>query len=334
MNTPIKESAGRRAFFFLKLAVGVSLIAYLLSRMEVTGIVAAVRRYDMQVLLGGLALTLSSMLVAGLRWRMLIPQVGYLRLVRYSFIGQFYSLVLPGQIAGEAVKAWRISRGSGDAPRLVASVFIDRIVGLIALLLVAIIGIALARDELSRRFLLPAIGLIMALSAGLFLLRLPLAQTFLSAAISHMGSNYPKLRSFGDRLLLLSSAWVNCTRHPLRMICNMLLGILFQLIGVATFALLASGVGIDIAWAHWMWIVGATAIVTLLPLSVGGLGIREGALVLLLAQFNVSGEHAIALSLGIFSLTLAVALIGWMADVSDPPSPYSVRASHGGTTRA
>lgn len=323
----MKESARRRAFFFLKLAVGVSLIAYLLSRMEVADIVAAVRGYNVQIWLAGLALTLSSMLVAGLRWKMLIPQVGYFRLVRYSFIGQFYSLVLPGQIAGEAVKAWRISRGSSDAPGLVASVFIDRIIGLIALLLVAIIGIVLARDELSRRFLLAAIGLIMALSAGLFILRLPLAQTLLSGAISHVGSHYPKLRSFGDRLLLLSTAWVNCTRHPWRMICNMFLGILFQLIGVATFALLASGVGIDIAWVHWMWLVGVTAIVTLLPLSVGGLGIREGALVVLLAQFNVAGEQAIALSLAIFSLTLAVALIGWLADVSDPPSVKSPRLS-------
>lgn len=314
MNTSAKELSGRR-IFLLKLAVGVLLISYLLSNMDAAAIIAVFRSYDPSSLWGALALTLLSVLVAALRWKVLTPQVRYLRLVRYTFIGQFYSLVLPGQIAGEAVKAWRISRGSNDAPQLVTSVLVDRLMSLIALLLVTIIGIVLVRDELSRRFLLPSIALIVGLLSGLFILRVPFVRVSLSAVVSRTSSRYPKLKLLGERLLLLSTAWMNCTRQTWRLICNISLGILFQLIGVATFTLLADGIGIDIAWTHWMWITGVTAIVALLPLSIGGLGLREGALVALLTQFDIAGESAIALSLAIFSLTIVVALVGWFAEV-------------------
>jgi hypothetical protein len=94
-------------------------------------------------------------------------------------------------------------------------------------------------------------------------------------------------------------------------------GVLFQLLGVGVYLLLANNLGIEIATAHWMWMAGVAAIAVLLPLSVGGIGLREGTLVAMLAQFGIPGESSLALSLGIFAMVLLVASVGWIADVTD-----------------
>ena len=88
-------------------------------------------------------------LAAVLRWQLFVPQFGYVALLRLSFIGQFYAMLLPGQLAGEAVKAYRIAKGQAEKTKLVASVVIDRVVGTLALLLLGAIGLWLTPHAIS-----------------------------------------------------------------------------------------------------------------------------------------------------------------------------------------
>lgn len=306
-----------RMIFALKLVVGASLIGLLLGRMDGEAIVAAFQRYSPSALTAAVALTFVGISVASLRWKLLVPEVPYFRLLRYSLIGQFYSVVLPGQVAGEAVKAWRISRGAIDPARLVASVLIDRVVGLIGLLLVATAGIALSRDEFGGRLLVPMASLATALIVGLLALAIPSLFGIVSRFIRLVGASKPRLRDLAAKGLLFLEAWRDYARAPWRLTLSLIFGAIFQLLGVGIYMVLADSLGIEIDARHWMWIAGVTAIAVLLPLSVGGIGLREGALVALLAQFNVPGESALALSLGIFGMMLLVALAGWLADFTD-----------------
>jgi uncharacterized membrane protein YbhN (UPF0104 family) len=303
--------------FALKLLIGAALIGLLLARMDGHAIVLAFRRYDAATIGFATILTFLGIGVASLRWKLLIPEVPYLRLLRYSLIGQFYSVVLPGQVAGEAVKAWRISRGAVDPPRLVASVIIDRVVGLIGLLLVAIAGIALTRDAVAGRLLVPMLGLAGALLAGLFALTIPLVYRLVPRLVHHVGVRSPRLRLVAAKALLFLGAWRDYAQSPWRLTLSLVFGVLFQLLGVGVYLLLANNLGIEIATAHWMWMAGVAAIAVLLPLSVGGIGLREGTLVAMLAQFGIPGESSLALSLGIFAMVLLVASVGWIADVTD-----------------
>lgn len=321
-SEPRQQQSYRSRFIFaVKLAIGASLIGLLMARMDGRAIVTAFRRYDAATLSLAAALTFLGIGVASLRWKLLIPEFPYLRLLRYSLIGQFYSVVLPGQVAGDAIKAWRISRGAIDAPRLVASVLIDRVVALIGLLLVATAGIALARDAFAGRLLLPIASLASALVAGLFALAIPPVYRLASRFIHHAGAWAPRLRHIAANTLLFLGAWRDYARSPWRLTLSLIFGVIFQLLGVVIYILLAEHMGIEIAASHWMWISGVTAIVVLLPLSIGGIGLREGALVAMLSQFGIPGEVALALSLGIFGMMLLVAVAGWIADVTDRRQP-------------
>jgi len=119
------------------------------------------------------------------------------------------------------------------------------------------------------------------------------------------------------------SAWCDATSDLRAAAKSLVLGIVFQLIGVAIFSILALCLAIEIGWIDWMWIAGMTTIALLLPVTVGGLGIREGTLMVILAQYSVPGEKAIALSFGLLLLSAAVAFAGWIADMTESGRPAS-----------
>lgn len=306
----------------LKLVVGLALIGALLSRMDWTVLGSALRQYTPEALLAALMLTAISMLIAGLRWKMLATEIGFSRLLKFTLIGQFYSLVLPGQISGDAVRAWRISRGVENGARLAMSVLADRIVGLVALLLVSIAGIAFSTDEFARRLLFPVVGLTAGIIAFLLSLRLAIVRSALTRFITTVGNLVPGARILSEKLGSMISAWCDATDDLAGAAKSLALGIVFQLIGVAIFAILASCLAIELGWIDWMWISGATTIALLLPITLAGLGVREGTLMVVLAQYSVPGEKAIALSFGLLSLSAAAALAGWLADMTEA-SPSS-----------
>lgn len=315
MRTAINRRG--RVFFLLKLVIGSALIIVLLSRLDRAELVAALSRYDLPSLLGAALLTLLSFFVASARWKTLVPEVSFTRLFRFSLIGQLYSVLLPGQIAGEAVKAWRISRGATDGPKMVASVMIDRVIGLIALLAVGTVGAFGANDPLSRTVLYPLLAMLVVLLAGLFSLAFPPIYGLHSKILHGVGAKFGRLRGVTVKVLMLVTAWRNYTHSPGRLLLAFALGVVFQLLAVAIYTILASGLGIDLGTRQWMWIAAVTAIAVLLPLSIGGVGLREGALVALLGRFGVSGENAVALSLGLLLMMLMSAFAGWIADATD-----------------
>jgi uncharacterized protein (TIRG00374 family) len=84
------------------------------------------------------------------------------------------------------------------------------------------------------------------------------------------------------------------------------LSIVSHLFGVALYYFLALSVGIDIPFSAMGWIRSAALIVALLPVSLSGLGLREGAIFYLLGSAGVLGEKALAVSLLVFGVSVVM----------------------------
>lgn len=301
----------------LKVGVSVALLAVLLSRVDVSLVAISLERYRSSTLLSALALTLLGTLISALRWWILLPEVRYSQLLRYSFIGQFYAFVLPGQIAGEAVKAWRVSRGRADGPRIAASVMIDRLVGLNGLLLVGLVGLGISEYAITSRLLLPFTALLVVLSLILMLTSVPQVATIVSQTIMLTARRLRRLDPLAKVTSSFLTAWQTYCHAPVRLAISLLLGILFQLMVIGVYYLLASDLLINVALADWMWIVSITSVAVLLPVSIAGIGLREGALISCLTYLSVDGELAIALSIGVLTMMLASALLGGLMDIRE-----------------
>ena len=82
-------------------------------------------------------------------------------------------------------------------------------------------------------------------------------------------------------------------------------------------AILGTNLGIALPLVDWAWIVGVMSLAVLLPLTIGGIGLREGALIGCLGFAGVPSESAIALSFGIFAVTLSGALAGGAVEFAE-----------------
>ena len=113
----------------------------------------------------------------------------------------------------------------------------------------------------------------------------------------------------------------------------LLVGVAYQLAVVLAAFLAAHALGLDVSPTAALAFMPAVAIAQVLPISVGGLGIREGAFVLFLGPLGVPAGQAVALGLLVYGLNLAVSLLGAPAFAVgggtghvDEPAPSSSRA--------
>src|SRR3954447_19301505 len=138
----------------LRLAVSAALVAWILRRTPFQEVGAAFRSADLRFVLPALALQLLDTLVSVRRWRLLIraqggeaPSAG---LVRAYFTGIFFNNLLPSTIGGDTVRVIHTARSGVGRARALAIIFVDRFVGLLALMLFAVLG-ALASGRLTAR---------------------------------------------------------------------------------------------------------------------------------------------------------------------------------------
>ena len=94
------------------------------------------------------------------------------------------------------------------------------------------------------------------------------------------------------------------------LITNLITSVIYQLISALIFYLISVEFRLDLSYWTWCWITGLIAIASLIPLSIVGLGIREGTLIGVLTLFNAPLNTSVAISLVIYILSLQLAIIG------------------------
>jgi uncharacterized protein (TIRG00374 family) len=88
-----------------------------------------------------------------------------------------------------------------------------------------------------------------------------------------------------------------------------------QMISLMAAYSLATALGVDVGILELAWVVGAVRLLVVLPISPSGLGVREGALVVLLGAYGVRGDEALAFSLLSFATSeLLIGLIGGLVE--------------------
>jgi hypothetical protein len=249
------------------------------------------------------AITFFALLVQAYKTKVLLPERSVGAILRVSFISQIYSLVFLGQVGGEIAKAGYLLRSPGDLHRVVAAVVFDRVTGLIGLLILGLAGLLINTQHFD-----PVIAPTLAFTMAVLLAAL-LAMSFLNDASA------PRL--FGwlpDRINRLLRDTIQATHvfsSCLRtLVASIVMGVAFQGVVVANCAWLGAGLGIDLSLATWAVVICVMSLVLLLPISVGGIGLRDVTLVGLLGGWGVATERAFALSLALLGLQLAMVAVG------------------------
>lgn len=299
-----------RAVFVLRIALSGALLAVLVGEVPAPSLVPHLHRPALAWLMGGLAVTLAGIVLSTLRWQRVLQALGVRNRLRtllsHQLAGLFVGNFLPSTVGGDVVRVARLSAGTGESPTSFASVVLERVSGWFVLPLITLVAL-LAHPALLH------LGTASRVAVAISMATLG----FLVVGLAVAGS-----RRFGGRLahrsgLLRFAGAVHLglekfRRHPGAAVSVLLTGFAYQLVVVTAVWMGAEALGIRVGWVTLVAFFPAVAIAQVLPISVGGLGLREGALVLFLSRspLQVPEAQAITLGLLVYAMNLVVSLLG------------------------
>ena len=291
--------------FWLRVAVGLGLLTWIIRRTDLHALTIQVGPGLVLGIVGAVVSIAVAQGLAAWRWRVIIgpgaPPWGYL--YRLYLIGLFFSLFLPTSIGGDTVRAAAASTGSVNPGSAVASVLLDRIVGVLALIFYFILGVVI--DPSAFTHLAGAIGLRMPSGAKLTVAGLGLVVVL--AGVVVLARRSPAVRrAIGDgtRVTLLFA------RSPAALSAAMLLGFAVQGAYIVAWAALALGLGWSLPLGFLLFAVPFVSLAAMAPVTISGLGVREGAWLLLLAPRGIAGPDAVGYGLLYFLSVMLVAAAG------------------------
>jgi uncharacterized membrane protein YbhN (UPF0104 family) len=258
--------------------------------------------------------------VAGIRWAALARPLGFDYPRRFFvwrfFEGMFFNLCLPGSISGDVVKAYRI--GDTTSRRLLAgcSVLADRLTGLSALAVLGGAALAARKYDLSLPVTIVVAAALLAVVLAVFLV----AVSFLDRIVALVPEGSPgrgvlaQLLPYQQRPSVIAQAvaW----------------SFVVQAGGAVGVALSARALGVDQPLSVWFSVVPLVALLMVLPFNIGGFGVREESMKLLLAQEGVPSDEAVGVALLWGLSTIIIGLVGGVlflldrspASATEPPA--------------
>ena len=250
----------------------------------------------------GMLLLLGSMVLQAVRWWWLVRSqsipISLAEAIRLSWMGQFFSVLLPGATGGELVRAYYISQESATITSGVSTVLVDRAIGLYVLILLGapsvwLLGRAGGEFGAGVRQMGAAIVVILTiLTLGFLFLWWESTRAFMLRFIPARvrGSLQATLESYHAR--------------PRALLTAALLSVLSSTLYLITFLMASRSLGLSIGWQVIFLVVPLVTIANSLPLAPGGVGVAETTSFLLFSQFGVAQGAAIMLLVRLWIMLL------------------------------
>lgn len=293
---------------------GLILLGLLFWKLDTSEVFSAIKRIAPSFLILAILLNIPQIFIKALRWRFLMLAQGIQYSTKNSALSYFGSifigLLTPGRL-GEFVKTIHVSHDCGiPAPRAFPSVLVDRLFDLYALLLFGSTALLAGSQQKSKALLFAESAL---------LLILPLIAILHQATFERIQSWGMRVGKFGKKFFGEGS-WLQELRDFLITLRwnHILLAAVLTTIAYAIFFgqcyLLAIGLGMNIDFLKVCFAVSLGSLVTLIPISISGLGTREAVMITYLGRAGISPELSLGFSLLVFvTFYVAGGLIGAIA---------------------
>lgn len=308
------QASPRGKIVFLgKLAVSGLLLALLFWRIDRATFVRSLQGLPLNVFLGCLGLYAMGYVISTVRWQRLLMAEGIhlplWRLTLVYFEGAFFNLFLPTLIGGDIVRGFAIYRITRGHDASLASILVDRLSGFAALVGIALVALGLAYKEIQD----PQVAVMILAVASGFALTIAI---LLNDRLKHRASGVLRLvglAHFQVTFQGMVEAIHRYRRHHRALGQAMLLSGVLQALIIVTYYFIGAGLNLGVPLAYFFLYVPLITVVAMLPVSVAGLGIREGGAVYFFARVGVDAATALSMSLAWFSLTLIVSSLGGLA---------------------
>jgi glycosyltransferase 2 family protein len=299
--------ASRRTHLVLRIAALMILLALLFRLLDSRTTMAALARADPGLVLVGIGLVQAQVFLSSLRWKFTAGRLGLhlplLRAAREYYVAVFLNQVLPGGVAGDAVRTYRNrthdAAGESRWRASLRSVVLERAAGQVAFFVIAIAGLlawplflpASVPEDVEALVAVPV--LVFAALIAMVAFAAMRGPRRIRRALSDIG---PDIHS----VFVRRGAWL----------CQAVLSLTIVSSYIAVFVVAGAALGVTIPAIGWFTIVPMVLLAMLIPISIGGWGLREGAAAALFPLVGIDASLALAIAILYGLINLAGSLPG------------------------
>jgi glycosyltransferase 2 family protein len=288
-----------------KLTITLALLYFAVSRVNLGLVAARVQQMNPAWFVAALVILGVQYFLGALRWRSILRACGVTipvrQAARYMFVSVFFSQVLPSTVGGDAARIWLVAQDGAGWSKAIYSVFIDRIIGVLALSTIVVVCIpasfALVDDRLVRAGLL-GLGLLgVAVPIGLIALgsrQWRLLHRF--ALLRHV--NTAANAAYGVFASGREASWV------------VILSFVIQGSTIVAAWFIAKSVGSPFDLADSVLLVPPVMLIATIPISVAGWGVRESAMVMAFSYAGLPRGDGLLVSALFGFATFALGVFG------------------------
>ncbi len=264
----------------------------------------------MAVVMFAISMTLFTFLIGSLRWWILlrysVKHVSFTNILPSYYLGVFFNNILPTTMGGDVVRTIHLGLHGISMKSLIGSTFIDRGIGFFVILSMGILSLSLSQEiKLGTRY-----SILLAVAASTMLLGLWLLfSENVHKRIGRLTVKYQRnrIRRFLWETLHLCHSYNAAWRE---IIAAMALTIVMQSAVIISYYALGETIGIFLSPLTYFGIIPIVFLAGAVPISLGGIGVRESVLVGLLVMLGVNTQQAITLSLLYLFVLLVSSLPG------------------------
>ena len=307
-----KGHLARKAFLVFRIIVSISILIYLVTVFDWHRVSVLVSKLRIEYAWPAPLLLLIALVFTALRWKLLLAHFGItLRLARafqFYIVGWYYGIFLPGIIGGDVIRVGLCAeKRQAPLADVAATALIERVFGLLMVLTIGCMGLVLLPENLRTGLGTPVTAALLTV-AGCILAAVLVGLTVVFYLPLHWLEGSTGWR---HRLAVVARVLSVIRQIPLRLILQVaLLSALAQTIDIGASWFIARSIHIDLPFSFFLVVIPVVYIGTVLPISWGGLGVREGILMALLTRVGEIPSDAVMLSFLIYLNRVFLAALG------------------------
>lgn len=300
----------QKLILILKTVVSISLLIWVFSRVDFAQAWQQFQNLSLPFIIFALLYYTFLQWLSCIRWQIVLKATNYsvpmTGLLSSYFAGMFLNIFLPGALGGDVYRVYRVAKITSDSEGALVSVFLERFTGLAALSALAVVGLPPAFQLIGRwDIILIFFSCVGALVSGVLLIVSPQLLRIAEPILHKL-----RLEGIAARFAKIQLLLRQFAQHRKALMSSMVLSLILQFGIVYYHYFIAQQLGISVSFLALLVFIPIVVVVTLLPISLGGLGLKEGLWVYLFSRIGLSVEDAILLSLTITFLSWLLSFPG------------------------
>lgn len=287
--------------FILRIVFSLGIIGFIITKIDLNLFLSTIENFHLKFYLLAVILLLLQLYTFGIGWRLALESKGYkfrsIDIFRTIFVSNFFAIVLPSTFAADLILTFNIGRAIPDKHHAPSSLLYIRMLNILFIVIISIIFLKTVPQLAIFRYLL--------ICSLLFILALYLISLRWLKYLSWMQKHY--LTNFIYKILSSFTEFTKKTQSTLKIIPIILIASIAR---IFIDYLLALSLGIRLPLSYFLAMVPIIMVISIIPISIGGLGIREGAYVCLFGLIGLPKAYGFCISILVFSLGVLGALIG------------------------